>query len=338
MTLDKEMFMKRNLTLTENQFIAIKDIRILKACQRDTVTHRRFRKLKNLGTYFDPVRFGRVSLAKIDGFEELFIYDALGRTLVAACLGIEHVPCDIIHFNSIAEVLEVFFRQHDNEVKISGWPMFEVIYNAPTSMHRGIFKNKINQINDIFRVLQKTGCVYDDFKADESHPSVQSCLVRFRDCVTKEWSGNPREIRAGDRASYALIQSLEMIKRLWINNDNINVRGCVLAAIVSYSTKGGVYQADSEDVSRKSSDVRAIDSRLFALENKMRKFVIDGKVIEQKEFWSDILLFKNTMNGESATLGGPKIDKFVQSDVKIDMLLKQIARGRKSKRKWKKKS
>lgn len=311
LTLDENMFKSRIPTLSSGCFIDINKITVLNTCQRDTVTGKRLKSLLKIGKKFCPVKFGRVQLAKIEGDPNHYIFDALGRATVAYCLGIEKVPCEIIKFTSESEVLMQFFEQHDNEVQLSGWTRIETIHNAPPDMRAGYFKNSSKQTLDIYRVLDETGCVYDSLKATYKKPSLESCLTRFRDCITKEWSGNG-STSAGNRPSYALCQSLKMINRLWIDHDHKNVHANLLSAIVNYATDDGNTVVTNRDLERGSTYVKDVDNRLSKLEKKLLRIQPGGKTITQEEFWSTLLLCDSLMNNRVAIDGGAKIKRFVK--------------------------
>jgi len=310
MTLDKDMFQKRRETLTDDCFVKISDITVLNSCQRDTVTNKRFPKLRKIGQKFNPVKYGRAQLAKIEGDPNLYIYDGLGRTTVAHCLGIEEVPCEITTFKSEAEVLIEFFEQHENEEKLSGWTKVDTVYNAPVEMQKGYFKNLYNQTVDIYHVLGKTGCVYDAFHATEDNPCIESGLTRFKECITQKWSGNG-STKAGERESYALIKSLQMINRLWIERDYHDVHANLLAAIVYYATDGGYNVVTPSALhKRDNKDIKQINKRLQKLENKVRKIAPDGVMITQSEFWTWVLFAQDLMNKKVAEDGGRKLKSF----------------------------
>lgn len=315
-TLDKEMFQKRTETLTDDCFVKISDITILKSCQRDTVTNKRFPKLRKIGKTFNPVKYGRAQLAKIEGDPNLYIYDGLGRTTAAYCLGIKEIPCEITTFKSEAEVLIEFFEQHENEEKLSGWTKVHTVYHAPVEMQIGYFKNHYKQTVDIYRVLEKTGCVYDRLKAAKGKPkpSVESGLTRFRECITQKWSGNG-SIKAGERESYALIKALQMINKLWIDHDRYNVHANLLAAIVYYATDGGYHVVTPSALQKgDGEDIKQINKRLQKLDDRLCKIAPNDILITQDEFWAQILHGADLMNKKVAEAGAAKIKSFCRGN------------------------
>ena len=314
LTLDKNMFQKRRETLSDECFIDINDLSILKSCQRDTVTSKRFQKLYKIGKTFSPVKYGRTQLARIEGDENLYIFDGLGRATVAYCLGIQHIPCEITKFKSEAEVLIEFFEQHENEEKLSGWTRIETVYNAPVEMQTGYFKNSHKQTVDIYHALSESKCVYDSFKATENNPSVETSLTRFRECITQTWSGNG-STKAGDRQSYALIKTINMINRLWINEDHYEVHANLLAAIVHYATDGGHYVVTPSNLRKKdNTDILEINKRLQKLETRLRRIAPEDILITQSEFWTHLLNAEDLMNKKVAKEGGNKIKIFCRKN------------------------
>jgi hypothetical protein len=333
LTLDKNMFKAKVSTLDDECFKKINDLTILTSCQRTTITNKRLPKLIKIARDFCPIKFGRVQLAKIKGDPNFYIYDSLGRTVVAYCLGIEWVPCEIVHFSSQSEVLKYFFEQHDNEEKLSRWTRIEAIYNAPKSMQLGYFKRENNKVIDIFHVLGKTGCVYDSLKATDKNPSVESACTRFKDCITKEWSGNG-SASAGSRPCYALIQSIEMIKRLWISHEQKEILANFLAAIVYYATDGGFITVTKRDLLNKKNNksVKEINNRLYKLEKKIRRIDPNNQLVTQKELWGPLLLCSDLSNSGAAIEGGSKIKLFVQKNFDKSYL-KVVKKSRNHKKK-----
>jgi|TARA_R110002012_G_scaffold99984_1_gene238505 hypothetical protein len=285
-----KFFIKSKPNLQQKDFVKIDDLYVDFTCQRNPFRKERIRRMRTIAEHFNGLKVKRAQIAKIDGDDRLYIWDAMGRTIIANCLGFEYIPADICHFRDKNEMREFFLDQDTLDEKIHNWERHEIILKFKKEECPRRFIRFYNQAIDIQNTINECGLSIWTGKRKQDQMSVEKCWGYIKKCITNaDISGN-KGYNAGERNSYFLKSAIKILQKNFSTEKEIE--GQLLEALVSFI---------HNEVEINGTDIRSGVKKI--------NFIINtNKYATQKKFKEAIGL-ENVANNEIIKTGVERLTK-----------------------------